>query len=171
MKMQKDNSIPTHPLEIYFRHNLWSNLRLFDACRELPEEHLDYSSKGSYGSIRSTLRHISSSEEYYIFHIASGKQAAYLERPGEETPLSELRTRVGASGETLLELATTLDVSTLINVGTGEEAFLISIEALLLQVIHHAHEHRTQIESMLGQLGIDPPGLSGWRYYDEEIKG
>ncbi len=28
----------------------------------------------------------------------------------------------------------------------------------LLQAIHHTHEHRTQIESMLGHLGLEPLG-------------
>lgn len=37
-------------------------------------------------------------------------------------------------------------------------------------VIQHAHEYRTQIEIMREQLGIDPPGLSGWRYLNEKIK-
>jgi uncharacterized damage-inducible protein DinB len=35
--------------------------------------------------------------------------------------------------------------------------------------IHHAHEHRTQITTLLGQQGIEPPSLSGWNYFDEEI--
>ena len=55
-------------------------------------------------------------------------------------------------------------------VGSEDDSFMISIEALLLQAIHHGQEHRTQVESMLGQLGIEPPGLSGWRYFDEQIK-
>ena len=68
------------------------------------------------------------------------------------------------------QLATSLDGSIRVLVGAGDDAILIPVEALLLQAIHHAHEHRTQIETMLGQLGIDPPGLSGWRYFVEQIK-
>lgn len=168
--MQPVSSPLTHPLAIYFRHNLWSNLLLFDTCLRLDETQLDYSIEGAYGSIKSTLRHITGAEERYIFHITGGKQSAEASRPASAASLAELRARVAASGETLLQLATSLDGSIRVLVGAGDDAILIPVEALLLQAIHHAHEHRTQIETMLGQLGIDPPGLSGWRYFDEQIK-
>ncbi len=169
--MQSDSSPPTHPLEIYFRHNLWSNLLLFEACSGLDEGTLAYSAEGTFGSIRSTLGHIVSAEERYIFHITGGKLFVDTVRPTPATAVAELLVRVAASGEILLHLATSLDGSTRVPVGSGDDLDLIPIEVLLLQAIHHGHEHRTQIESMLGQLGIDPPGLSGWRYFDEQIKG
>ena len=169
--MPTENSPPTHSLEIYFRHNLWSNITLFDACLELKEEQLDYSAEGTYGSIKSTLGHIVYSEEWYIFNITSGKQLADVQRSSSTTPLTELRDRVKTSGEILLDLATSLDGNQIVRVGSGDDSDLIPIEALLLQSIHHAHEHRTQIESMLGQLSLVPPGLSGWRYFNEQIKG
>ncbi len=168
--MHTENSTSAHPLEIYFRHNLWSNLTLFDACLELKEEQLDYSAEGTYGSIKSTLGHIVYSEEWYIFHIISGKQLADVQHSSPTTQLSELRDRVKTSDEILLDLATSLAGDQIVQVGSGDDSDLIPIEALLLQSIHHAHEHRTQIETMLGQLGIDPPGLSGWRYFNEQIK-
>jgi uncharacterized damage-inducible protein DinB len=34
-------------------------------------------------------------------------------------------------------------------------------------VINHATEHRAQIMVMLTQLGIQPPELDGWAYFDE----
>lgn len=161
----------THPLKIFFRHNIWSNLLLFDACLELNEEQLEYTDQGTYGSIRSTLGHILYAEQRYIFHITEGKRMAGAERSTGDIPISDLGGRVKESGEILLDLATTLDGEKIVRVGSGEDSDLIPIKALLLQVIHHAHEHRTQIESMLGQLGLDPPGLSGWRYFEEQIKG
>jgi len=160
----------THPLEIYFRHNLWANLTLFDSCQELNEEQLDYSAEGTFGTIKSTLGHIVYGEERFIFNITSGKQMPDPQRPSPSTPLAVLRERVDTSGEILLSLATSLDGSQIVRVGSGDNSNLIPIEVLLLQAIHHAHEHRTQIESMLGQMGIDPPGLSGWRYFNEKTK-
>ena len=168
--MQSESSSPTHPLDIFFRHNLWSNLVLFDACLGLNEEQLEYASMGTFGSIKSTLGHIVSAEERYIFHITSGKQLSDAQRPTPSTSLTELRARVAATGKILLQLVTTLDGSVRVRVGAGNDVSLIPIEALWLQAIHHAHEHRTHIETMLGQLGIDPPGLSGWRYFDEQVE-
>lgn len=167
--MQSNNSSTTHPLDIYFRHNLWSNLQLFDACSRLDETQLAFSIAGTLGSIHATLSHIISGEDQYIFQISNGEQMA--ERGGltAATPLSELRQRVETSSSILLQLATLVDGNRRARVGEGDDAFLIPIQALLLQAIHHGHEHRTQIETMLGQLGIETPGLSAWRYFDEEM--
>jgi uncharacterized damage-inducible protein DinB len=38
---------------------------------------------------------------------------------------------------------------------------------LLTQAINHATEHRAQIMAILTQLGIQPPDLDGWSYFDE----
>ncbi len=38
---------------------------------------------------------------------------------------------------------------------------------LLTQVINHATEHRAQIMAILTQLGIEPPELDAWTYFDE----
>lgn len=41
---------------------------------------------------------------------------------------------------------------------------------LLTQVINHATEHRAQIMVALTQLGIEPPDLQGWSYFEETDK-
>jgi uncharacterized damage-inducible protein DinB len=38
---------------------------------------------------------------------------------------------------------------------------------LLTQAINHATEHRAQIMVSMTQLGIQPPDLDGWQYFDE----
>ena len=38
---------------------------------------------------------------------------------------------------------------------------------ILSQVINHATEHRDQIMAILTQLGIEPPDLQSWAYFDE----
>ncbi len=35
---------------------------------------------------------------------------------------------------------------------------------ILTQAINHATEHRAQIMTILTQLGIEPPDLSGWAF-------
>lgn len=58
-----------------FKHNLWGNLRLLDACEKLSDEQLDATSPGTYGSIRDTLVHIASGEELCPHQL-------HLQRPG-----------------------------------------------------------------------------------------
>ena len=38
---------------------------------------------------------------------------------------------------------------------------------ILTQVINHATEHRAQIMATMTQLGVEPPDLSSWTYFDE----
>jgi len=38
---------------------------------------------------------------------------------------------------------------------------------ILTQVFNHATEHRAQIMTILTQLGIQPPDLDSWTYFDE----
>ena len=38
---------------------------------------------------------------------------------------------------------------------------------ILTQAINHATEHRAQIMAILTQLGIEPPSLDSWTYFDE----
>jgi len=37
---------------------------------------------------------------------------------------------------------------------------------ILTQAINHATEHRAQIMAILTQLGIQPPELDGWSYFE-----
>jgi len=37
---------------------------------------------------------------------------------------------------------------------------------ILTQAINHATEHRSQIMAILTQLGIQPPDLDGWSYFE-----
>jgi uncharacterized damage-inducible protein DinB len=150
-----------------FRHHLWSNLRLFDACLPLTGEQLNHADPGTYGSIRATLTHLLRSEEYYLFLLTGEKQPT--PESDAQTPLAELKERVRQSSTRLMQTALNVQPDKLVQVGQGAEIELIPNKVFLLQAVHHAHEHRTQITTLLGQLGIEPPRLSGWAYFDDEI--
>jgi uncharacterized damage-inducible protein DinB len=40
---------------------------------------------------------------------------------------------------------------------------------LLTQAINHATEHRAQVMAILTQIGIQPPDLDGWSYFDQQV--
>ena len=64
-------------VELY-RHNLWANLRMADACAGLTEGQLDASVHGTAGSIRATLLHIAGAEQRYVSvgHGTAGQREA-----------------------------------------------------------------------------------------------
>ena len=39
---------------------------------------------------------------------------------------------------------------------------------ILNQVINHATEHRSQVMSIMTQIGIEPPDVSSWTYFNEQ---
>jgi uncharacterized damage-inducible protein DinB len=39
---------------------------------------------------------------------------------------------------------------------------------LFLQAIHHGNDHRTQVCTTLGTLGLEVPDLDGWAYWQEQ---
>ncbi|SRR6266498_2222987 len=151
-------------LNILFRYNLWANLRIFDVCLTLDNAQLDHSDPGTYGSIKSTLIHLVRSEERYLFFL-SGQEKDRDPEPS----MAELIERVRQSGQALIQVATGIQPDSQARV--GEKAEIMPATIVLLQTIQHSHEHRTHVATLLGQLGIVPPLLSGWDFYDEEILG
>ena len=156
------------PLAALFRHNLWANLTLFDACAALDEAGLATAAVGTYGAIYDTLRHIVGAEQGYLIHL-TGRQPERRVSREERPALAELRALARQSGAELIAVAaaaTPADVATL---HWDDRRWPYPFGLILNQVINHATEHRAQVMTSLTQLGIEPPDLSGWAYADPYI--
>lgn len=156
----------TDTLTTLFEHHLWANLRLFEACAALNDEQLDGKILGTYGSIREMLAHIVTAEQSYFARISTGK--SYPRRENE--PPMTLAQQVAAlrvTGTGLIEWASKVD-------GSAEVEYLwegvprnIPKAIIVAQAINHATEHRSQIMATMTQLGVEPPDLQPWVYFDE----
>ena len=153
-------------LELFFQHHLWSNLHLFDACLTLDNAQLRYTAPGTYGSIGATLTHLVHAEERYLAYL-TGQEAIYAPHSDGETAVSELKARIQKCGEQFLKMLPTVQPNRGVEVEDEGQIKLIPAKIFILQAIHHAHEHRTQVATMLGQQGIKPPHISGWSYHDD----
>jgi uncharacterized damage-inducible protein DinB len=146
-----------------FRHNLWANLKLIDACTQLGPEQLKVSVAGTFGEVYETILHIVAAEEWYIFLLTG-------ERPGERiasaksTSLAELRPRAARSGERLIELARSLHPAQSVRWREGDEEISVTSGQLLTTAIYHATQHRTHVTTTLVQHGINHPQLSEWAH-------
>lgn len=154
-------------LTTFFAHHLWANQQVLEACRALTESQLAHVVTGTYGSIHEALVHLVRAEERYLAHLR-GQDPNYIGSPNLTTSLTELQMRLHQSSTGLLQLVASLDTNARVRVGEGEKLELIPAAVFLLQAIYHAHEHRTQINTILGQLGITPPALNAWDYYDNQ---
>lgn len=151
----------------FFRHNLWANLRLLDACAQLSDAQLDATAQGLYGSVRQTLMHMLSSEEGYAQAVTGSATTPLLKDISQFPGFDELRRRAELSGDalvTLAERAEQADVDRILHLDGG--TYDAPVIIVLIQAINHGVDHRSQIATLLTQQGITPPDLDGWSYND-----
>lgn len=156
---------PTDSLTTLFNHHLWANLLLLEQCAELTNEQLDASVSGTFGSIRDTLEHIVTAEQSYLSRISTGQP---YRRPEDAPPLTiaEMTELARTTGSGLIEWAPKVQAEDIVQLnweGTPRE---VPKTIILTQVINHATEHRAQIMTIMTQLGIQPPDLDSWTYFD-----
>lgn len=152
-------------LDTLFGHNLWANERLFALCARLADEQLDSAVAGTFGSIRHTLQHIAYAERSYWHRITTGQP---YRRP-EDAPastMSELMEWIRASGKGLVEAAPAIRPQDSVEVNWDGRPCTVPKTIILTQAINHATEHRAQILVTLTQLGLQPPDLDSWTYFD-----
>ncbi len=146
-----------------FRHNLWANLTLFEVCAKLSDAQLDAKIIGTYGSIRDMLQHIATSERSYITRITTGKRHKSTEG---QLSVSEMLEIIRTAGEQYLAAAPQVKANDQVEVDWEGTPRMIPCSILLTQAINHATEHRAQIMTTLTQIGIQPPDLDGWSFFD-----
>ena len=152
----------------FYQHNLWANLRLIDFCASLGDEQLDASAPGTFGTVRNTLLHIIANEEHYIGLLTSQPPEAPLRQKEGFPGFEPLRLHARRSGETLIQIASTVDPGQILRGEFRGEPYAIPITVPLIQAINHATEHRAQVATILSQQGLQPPVLDGWTYGDEK---
>ena len=157
---------PTDTLTTLFRHNRWANVRILERCAGLTDEQLAATIAGAYGSIRDTLQHIVTAERSYFSRISTGQP---YRRPEDAPPLTiaEMTESVRTSGSGLIEWAPKVQAGDTVQVNWEGAPRDVPKTILLTQAINHATEHRAQIMAILTQLGIQPPELDSWSYFDE----
>jgi uncharacterized damage-inducible protein DinB len=159
----------TDTLTTLFRHNRWANVRILERCAGLTAEQLDATIVGAYGSIRDTLQHIVTAERSYFSRISTGQP---YRRPEDAPPLTlaEMTELVRTSGSGLIEWAPKVQANDTVQVNWEGAPRDVPKTILLTQAINHATEHRAQIMAVLTQLGIQPPDLDSWSYFDELVQ-
>ena len=160
---------PQPTLVTLFQHHLWANLRLFERCQALTDAQLDTTVVGTYGSIRDTLQHIVVAEQSYVSRISTGQR---LQRPSDAPPLTmpEMLASLRRTGDELIAWAPKVAPEGAVTIEWDSGPREVPKAILLTQTINHATEHRSQIMTILTQLGIEPPEVDGWTYFDELVR-
>ncbi|HEY8601091.1 MAG TPA: DinB family protein, partial [Thermomicrobiales bacterium] len=157
---QGDTSVAT----ALFRHNTWANLTLLDFCAGLTAAQLDATAVGGFGAIRETLVHIASSEVDYV-NLVTERWPDSPPPPDKFLGFAILRAGVRWAGEQFIRLASTARADTIVRVTRPDEPiFEYPLASFLVQVVNHSTAHREQISTIITQLGLEPPSISGWGY-------
>ena len=160
---------PNDIVRALLEHHLWATSRLIEHLEGLPSERLDASVAGTYGSTIATLTHLVDADTRYLMRLRGPQPAPYEERGG--VALGELRAEMDEHGREWGEALDALERGELqaeIRDHRGGYPDTDDAEGLLLiQAIHHGNDHRTQICSTLGALGLEVPDLDGWSFWAE----
>ncbi|MFM8595203.1 MAG: DinB family protein [Chloroflexota bacterium] len=155
------------PITAIFRHNLWANLRLSDACVDLDDAVLDRTTIGTYGTIRAIFWHLAGAEAWYL-QCFTHAPFSWDDYEGEamKQPLSIMRASLEASGQAFVELAATIPAGMEVEeLRENNLRMMRPATHFLTQAINHATEHRQEIKTILTQAGIVPPELDSWTFF------
>ena len=151
----------------FFRHNTMMNQRLLQACRKLAPEHLSATAVGTYGSIGATLVHIANGQMAYSVRLLDTVKPEPLAE--DPFPGFDALAERFALGDRQLEEAAALGTQDREVEVSGDDppgTWRMPVSLILIQAVNHGNEHRSQIATILTQLGVEPPDMDGWSYFD-----
>jgi len=149
------------PLDHVLRHNTWANGALIEFCRGLDPVAHESTAPGTYGTIERTLQHLIGAEQWYVELLTGELLGPRLRRNTAPPALDDLAAVAAATGQRVVAVAESDEPSRRIEMNRGRRS---TVGVILAQLVHHGNEHRTQITTILGANGIEPPALSAWAY-------
>jgi uncharacterized damage-inducible protein DinB len=81
--------------------------------------------------------------------------------------IAEMMEAVRTTGSGLIESASRVQAGDTVALDWRGTLREVPKSIILTQVINHATEHREQVKTILTQLGIEPPDLQSWTYFNE----
>jgi uncharacterized damage-inducible protein DinB len=158
---------PSAILRDAFERHTWSTLTLLDHVSALDPATLATDTPGTFGSIADTLTHLVDADTRYLDRLDDPDLAPLGHRAADD--LATLRARTDANAPRWTAALDRLEAGEL-HAAIGSRAAHPNIDpaetVLLLQALHHADEHRAQVCSALGALGIETPDVSVWAFWE-----
>lgn len=149
-------------LDDAFAHHIWATERLIDACEALTPEQLRTPAPGTYGAIIDTLRHLVSTDGWYLTFF---RDWTNLVEEDADVTLAEMRSAIATNGGVWKELlaAGPDPEQDVVEHGDGWD-FHSPVGFRLAQAIQHGTDHRSQVCTALTSLGVEPPPIDVWAY-------
>jgi uncharacterized damage-inducible protein DinB len=158
---QEPPGLALEQLRTMFDYSIWARDRLLGVMKDLDEEKLKQAPEsGAYGSIHDTLAHMASSEWMWVQRC---KGDSPLKTPRGEDFVSlhaliEWWNEIHSDAVNFLQGLTGDDLAKEVTyIGPDNKQRTRKVWHMLLQVVNHQTEHRAQIGTMLGQMGVAVP--------------
>lgn len=158
-------------LSTLYDYSMWANTRLFTVMADLSDEAFTQPVAGSYGSIRTTLVHVMSTEWGWTSRCGGPPRPSKLNAEDFPTVDSVVRTWQTIEGHIRGFLATLDDGALTHEVsypGRGGSIRTMPIGELMHHAILHAMHHRGQVALLLRELGFAPGNMDLLFYYAEK---
>jgi uncharacterized damage-inducible protein DinB len=157
------DTLPETALAEFVRYNNWANQQLLEACQNLSEDQLAATVPGSYGTIRATLAHIITGEEFYV-ELLTGQRPQPPFRWDATPGLDEMKGYAAQVGDALVDAINHVGPRDRICENDQGKKFWYKALAVFIQIINHGVEHRTNITTILSANQHAHPDVDGWGY-------
>jgi uncharacterized damage-inducible protein DinB len=152
----------TSVLHELLAHKTWATLRVIELCQTLGTERLDASIPGTYGTLRATLAHLVNADHGYHRRLTGMELGPPLdEQSASLDAISERFRSLATRWPALFDDPSAPDREIQTQYGSTRGVVVMA------QSIHHADDHRTQVLSILGAIGVDLPEFDVWEHARE----
>jgi uncharacterized damage-inducible protein DinB len=145
----------------FLAHSGWATEALLEHCLGLGDEVLTATAGGTYGTLHETLTHLMDADADYLSWLTGGEDVP-LEGAAELDVLRRYAERSREGWRAYLASAPDHERE----VVSGDRASPAWL--LVVQAVHHANEHRSQVCSILSAHGLPHPALDGWAFGQAE---
>ena len=148
------------------RHDVWATGKLIERLRALRDDELDLTAPGTYGTIRRTLAHIVRGDEGYLHGFGLTREP--LIEVSDAVTLDEIERRLAVVRDAVERLFAERDVDFDRRMHDERRKSDLDPWVLVTQFAHHGSDHRSQINTILSNHGLEAPELDVWAYADEQ---
>jgi uncharacterized damage-inducible protein DinB len=146
------------------RYNRWANLTLFEACRALTDEQLDWRLAGASGSVRELLTHIVGAQQTFVLRTQGRQHEGELSRRSAWLGFDALLDITTRTSDELIAIAEGLDTDAEVDLPYLGKVYRYPKSFFLIHAAAHGAEHRTEVKLTLAHHGIETPDIDGWPY-------
>ena len=162
--------MPNPFLRRQFEQDIWATETMLARCRALTPEQLEFTTPGTYGTIRSTLQHIVAADEGYLVRLLGTLLHEKPIRGTDRLTLDDIATHLGHVKDAAARLFSgpTLDAERLITDTPlrAPDAPRYEMYAWVpaAQFINHGVDHRSHINTILAARELETVDLQVWPY-------